>query len=803
MLQLAYFCNMIAFKTLRTFFSFFFLLLFFLTVDSHLYAQNNQCRYGLSGYIYSSDSQDGLPSANIFLEEVKKSTLADNHGHFRYESLCKGKYTLNVSFIGYESQKLEIQLDTSIFLKIRLEENNILLEAITIQSESLANTQIGQVVAQLSDVEIDKTKGKNLGEMLKTITGVNTLQTGSSISKPVIHGLHSNRVLILNNGIRQEGQQWGSEHAPEIDPFIAQNISVVKGAAGVRYGSDAIGGVIILSPKSLPTEKGIGGQINIIGASNGRQGTFSGILEGNIKKTATANGLAWRIQGTVKRSGNIRTPDYYLANTGFREINFSSALGYQKYHWGIDVFFSRFSTEIGIFSGAHIGNLTDLRRIIASGEPFIKSDFSYKIDRPFQDVNHNLLKINTFLKFDNFGKITATYAFQVNQRKEYDSHRPLNDSLKKQTIAELDFQLNTHTLDLIFEHKPLLDAITGSIGASGTRQTNVYQGRPLVPNFRSYNGGIFWIERLTKPRYEVEMGLRYDYKWLKTFERLQNGDVANLERIFNNFSTTFGTNYKILKNMEWRTNFATAWRPPNINELFSNGVHHGAASFEKGDENLTSEIAYNFNTTLNYATAKSTFEMVLYANYIYNYIYLKPQFPEVLTIRGAFPSFSYTQTDATFRGIDTKIMLPLYAKLNWTGKASFLWAYNQRNDEYLVLIPANRVENEVSYKIDSWKNIKNILLSASYLSIFQQNRVPIASDYAVPPQGYGLANLDISASLLVGKKKSNLVNEKNSVQIAVQINNLFNTVYRDYMNRFRYFSDEMGRNISLRVKMNF
>lgn len=779
------------------------LFIFFLSVNTAIFAQNEPCNYKLNGHIYGTDSKEGLPSASIFLEGANKSTLADSHGHFQYENLCKGSYVLRVSFLGYESQKLKIQLDTSLFLKIRLEENSILLEAITIQSASLADMQVGQPTAQLSAIEISQAQGKNLGEMLKTITGVNSLQTGNSISKPVIHGLHSNRVLILNNGIRQEGQQWGSEHAPEVDPFIAQNIAVVKGAAGVRYGADAIGGVIILSPKSLPSEKGITGEANLISTTNGKQGIFAGILEGNTKRKQETSGIAWRVQGTIKRSGNIRTPNYYLANTGLKEANFSAALGYQKYHWGVDAFFSRFSTQIGIFSGAHIGNLTDLRRVIESGEPFIKSNFSYQIDRPFQDISHNLLKINTFLKADNWGKITATYAFQVNLRKEYDAHRPLNDSLRRLNKPELDFQLNTHTLDLIFEHKPLGGVITGSLGVSGTRQTNIYQGRPLVPNFRSYNGGIFWIERLTKPTYELELGFRYDYKWLKTFERLQNGSVGSTERIFNNFSGSLGINYRIHKNIEWHTNFATAWRPPNINELFSNGVHHGAASFEKGDANLTPEVAYNLSTTLNYAHPNLAVEVVLYYNHIDNYIYLKPQFPEVLTIRGAFPSFAYTQTDAIFRGIDTKIVVPLSSAVSWEAKGSFLWAYNQKEKDYLVLIPANRVENKISYKINSGGKMKNWILSAGYLSVFEQKRVPIASDYAVPPRGYGLANLDITASLSVGKKNKIDKKENIPMQIGLQVNNLFNVVYRDYMNRFRYFSDEIGRNISLRVKFSF
>ncbi|HLT23904.1 MAG TPA: Plug domain-containing protein, partial [Ignavibacteria bacterium] len=132
---------------------------------------------------------------------------------------------------------------------------------------------------ELSGPELDKTKGKPLAEALKEITGVSTIQTGSSISKPVIHGLHSNRILILNNGVRQEGQQWGFEHAPEIDPFIAKKLTVIKGANSVRYGSDAIGGVILVEPNDLQYNMNkLNGEVNLIGFSNGRAGVISGIF---------------------------------------------------------------------------------------------------------------------------------------------------------------------------------------------------------------------------------------------------------------------------------------------------------------------------------------------------------------------------------------------------------------------------------------------------------------------------------------------------------------------------------------------
>src|SRR5690606_17610964 len=194
--------------------------------------------------------------------------------------------------------------------------------------------------------ELNQSRGKSLGESLKSIAGVTSLNTGNNVSKPVIHGLHSDRVLVLNNGIRQEGQQWGSEHAPEIDPFIAKNISVIKGAESIRYGANAIAGVVLVEPHQLRDSAGINGELNTVGASNGKSGVASAMLEGNIGKL---KGLSWRLQGTTKQSGNIHTPDYFMKNTGVKEQNFSWALGFNQPKYGLKLFYSQFNSDIGIF----------------------------------------------------------------------------------------------------------------------------------------------------------------------------------------------------------------------------------------------------------------------------------------------------------------------------------------------------------------------------------------------------------------------------------------------------------------------
>ncbi|MGB4974272.1 MAG: carboxypeptidase-like regulatory domain-containing protein, partial [Cyclobacteriaceae bacterium] len=318
------------------------------------YAQR-ECIGVFSGQVLDEKGSP-LIGAAIVLAPGGKGMVSDIDGNFELKEICEGLYTVTVQFLGYEGQVFEVSINGIIKKTISLQPNVETLHEILVE-EKVAHLETSQNYAVLSGEKLAETAGKTLGESLKEISGVNTIQAGPGIFKPVIHGVHSQRILILNHGIRQEGQQWGAEHAPEIDPFIASNIVVVKDASSIKYGTDALGGVVIVNPAELPEAEGIGGTINLIGQSNGRSGTVSGLLEGGIKNH---EGWGWRMQGTGKRSGDFHTPDYSLTNTGIKELNFSSAMGYHDEKKGFEVFVSHFRTELGVLRGTAISNLDDL-----------------------------------------------------------------------------------------------------------------------------------------------------------------------------------------------------------------------------------------------------------------------------------------------------------------------------------------------------------------------------------------------------------------------------------------------------------
>jgi iron complex outermembrane receptor protein len=315
-----------------------------------LFAQApKDCDCFIQGIVEDDATKQPIVGAVVFIKELNKGVSTNAKGFYRIANICQGKYTVIGRIVGYKEKSYTISLEHGAEQNIKLYETELHLANIDIKAQKIDN--LTQTKSILENAALDQTRGQSLGEALKQISGLTTLQTGSSIAKPVIHGMHSNRVLIMNNGVRQEGQQWGSEHAPEIDPFIAKKITVLKGASGVRYGSDAIAGVIMLEPDTLPDSTVLKVEINSVYFTNGRQTVNSGIIEGgsnnsNIKKsTKIPYSIGYRVQGTFKRGGDISTPNNRLANTGIEEINYSLSANYKRKNWTSDIFFSHFTSS--------------------------------------------------------------------------------------------------------------------------------------------------------------------------------------------------------------------------------------------------------------------------------------------------------------------------------------------------------------------------------------------------------------------------------------------------------------------------
>lgn len=784
---------------------FFFCLLCYL--QAYCFGQQT-CNASLSGIVITEDNNQTTPSATIELIDSGKSTISDIQGRFMITNLCRGIYKIRVRFIGYQTIEKTIEINGAEKLNIKLTPEVKTLEEVTVEAE-----KVQQVVSlsrsEVKKEELFKSSGESLGKSLQSISGVNLLQTGPNIAKPIIHGLHSNRILILNNGIRQEGQQWGQEHAPEIDPFVATNLQLIKGAAAVKYGSDAIGGVILVNPPDLPEEAGLSGSLNAVANSNNGLITTSALVEGGL---AGVKGFGWRLQGSFKKAGDARSPNYRLTNTGTLENNYSIGVGYHNSVSGLELFFSSFDAEIGILRSAHTGNLTDLERAIGSERPLVIRDFSYDINNPRQAIRHQLFKFNGHTE-TRLGELSAQYGLQVNLREEYDIRRG-----GRSEIPALSLELITHTVELDLDMKAQ-GAFKGDIGASFLYQGNSNNPetgiRPLIPNFDNWTAGIHAIGRYIKEDFELELGFRYDFKHYLVKRFNSQNMLETPEFDFNNLTGSAGVIVFFNKGWSLRSNIGTAWRAPHINELFSGGLHNGSAGFEEGNSTLVAEKAVKWINSFERVSNKYDLTIAAYYNLIADYIYLRPE-DVILSIQGAFPLFRYTQTDASFVGIDTDLLYHLTKNIEINGKLSLIRAYDRLNDGPLINIPANRLNTGLTYKFKEGR-IKSPYLSLSVDLVDQQRNAPrvvsisevIAAntsdldlfetdktvfDFLAPPVGY--VNWGISTGF-------KLPIQQNLLSVYIAVENLFNNTYRDYLNRLRYFADDMGRNISIKLNYSF
>lgn len=716
----------------------------------------------------------------------KEAVLSDAAGIIRLDSICPDGLRLRVLTTGFDPDTFLVTAEGKAQRLVLRGSTRALkgtdVTATRIEAASTLNSD------SIQQQEIDRAAGKVFSDVLEQLSGVTTLRTGQQVAKPVIHGLHSQRLLILHAGVRLEGQQWGTEHAPEIDPFAAGRITVLKGGSALRYGADALGGVILVEPREIAHELGIRAELNAVGMSNGRQGVLSAMAEQHLGRFFD---VCWRLQGTIKRGGNIHTPDWYLDNTGVQEYNYSGTVGIERKRMGAEVYLSAFNATNGIFSGAHIGNTSDLTRILETGETITADTFTYSIGRPRQAVRHHLLSARVWYAVPGLGKFSLRTGTQLNRREEYDRDRPYSDSLAALDEPELKLKLMTRTADLVFESASRRGYSLLS-GLSLFTQDNQYSGlRYFVPNYRLVDLGGFALLRKKVSAFEFELGLRYDFRDQQVYRNV-SGQVVRDNYRFQFPNVSFGLIWRADTLNQLKFHIGSARRAPSINEWFSDGLHHGTATYETGDPSLGLEKAWLCSIGWKHVSDRFSSELGLYSMLINDYIYLVPSDQPVLTLSGAFPAYRYTGVDAYIGGVDASLDLQLLDHLQAGFDGSLVYAQNRTADSPLELMPAPRIASSLRWEFADRGRWSACTVQFTYRRVFRQEWIPDNTADAPAPAAYGISSIGVET-------RYSMFGQPIWLNLAAE--NLFNVRYRDYLNRLRYYSDEMGQNLVLRIKV--
>jgi iron complex outermembrane receptor protein len=776
----------------------FFLLLFFSTPA---FSQN--CNLSITGFIIDENTNKPLEFVNVYVQETLKGTASNAQGYFELKNICEGKYHFVFSHVSGENHSIFLNVEKDTVLYVEIHALNTVLESVVISEKTNNSTQNTQA---LNHQHISDNSNQNLSNMLEEISGVSTIKNGNGISKPVVHGLYGNRLTILNNGIAQSGQQWGNDHAPEIDPLVANKIRVIKGVSSLEYQGSNLGSVILVEPARIEREPHLHGNASYFFETNGKSNGL------NLQLEQYNSLVAWKINGTLKKSGDKKTADYFLNNTGNEEANIAIQLEKQfTESFFTDIYFSSFNTQLGVLRGAHVGNLTDLENAFQREVPFFtEEDFSYDIDAPKQTVNHHLFKIHSKKYFETQKDkknnteqfLDFTFATQLNIRKEFDVRR----SGRSETPA-LNLKQYSYFLETKYQ-KEFQKNLIFKVGLQSTITDNTNDPEtgilPLIPDYLSYETGVFTVLTKKVNRWFFETGFRYQ-NTIQNAVTISNSvprEIIRFENNFNNFSSSLGINYELNQNIQISYNVGYATRNPAVNELFSNGLHQGVSGIEEGNPNLKTEKSIKNTLSISgKVREKLSFETLIYYQNIDDYIFLNPENEVRLTIRGAFPVFKYKQTNAQIYGLDVSTRYQFSKSLDLKASYSFIKGDDLSNDLPLINMPSNNLQASLRYQFQKpisigskRRKLTNTQFEITNRYVFYQKNLLAEQDFTLPPAAYNLIGLRVS---------TNIQGQKTQLRIFSKIDNLFNVAYRDYLNRQRYFADDLGINIVLGVKLEF
>jgi iron complex outermembrane receptor protein len=750
----------------------------------------------------------------VIVAQTGVGVLTDLDGNFVISNLCSATYQLQISHPSCSTKAFSVLIKDDTQKTFKLEHHLESLNEIIVNGKK-TNRATKSIYENLVDQKTITTfSSGSLGDALNSISGVSSLNTGNTVVKPMINGLHSSRVLIINNGVQMQDQEWGAEHAPSIDINAVGTLKVIKGAGALQYGGNAIGGVVITSAPKVPLLDSLYGKTILSGSSNGLGGTVSSSLT-----RSNQNGLYTAFQGSLKRYGDFNAPNYNLSNTGVFERNIAATIGFNRIDYGVEAYYSLFKNEIGILRASHIGGAEDQVQAIASPVPSIINDFTYNIDAPRQDVTHHLARIKGFKNIENIGLISLQYDYQQNNRLEFDVRRGSN---KDKASVDLVLDTQTLTIDVASDISEKLTTKFGIVGSLQTNYANPETGvRRLIPDYDKYSiAGFASGNYDINQKWVLEAGFRFDYTHMNVFkfyrrsfwqdrgydnqfsdlvvEEIGNQLLVNPKLDFYNPSFTIGSKYSFGL-YKLFANYSLSSRAPNASEQFSEGLHHSASRIELGDLQFTSETAHKISLTLQKIGERVNFTITPFATKIDDFILIEPTGIRQ-TIRGNFQVWEYRQTQAQMYGLDLDANLSLTDNVRFVHQFSLVKGYDKTSNEPLISMPAANTLNSLVYTNPNFNNI-SIAIQSNY--VFRQNEFPNTNfevvlpdsiqtvDISTPPSGYHLLNLNITAAI------------RPDMQVGLYVNNLLNTSYRNYLNRLRYYADDVGRNITLQLKYNY
>lgn len=778
-----------------------------------------------TGRLTDATTNEPLPGANVIFPDLKQGTATDADGRFSFSNLPRGRFTVQITSLGYNTVSQTVDTGNGQPLSVGLTPAATEIGQVVVTGVSQA-TQLRRSPVPTTVVDrtrLNQTSSTNIIDAIAHTPGISQITTGAAISKPVVRGLGYNRVVTLNNGAKQEGQQWGDEHGIEIDEFSIDRAEIIKGPGSLLYGSDAMAGVInFLAPDPVADGRIIGTATANYQTNNRQQG-YSFANSGNI------NGLNWLARGTRKVAGDYQNRyDGRVFNSGFNEWDANGYVGLNK-SWGYShLTFSTFNQNLGLIEGGRdslsgrfvrdvgVGNAVE-SRLVTDDELR-----GYPLFVPRQRINHLRFGTdNNFIIGDQGGRLTLQVNYQQNLRREF------GDALAPDT-PQLYFQLRT--VDYAVRYfLPEMSGWNLAVGTTGLRQQNRNLATEfLIPAYDMTEGGVFGVVKKSFGGLDLSGGLRYDVRriaaqslYLDANERptppTTPGAATKFPGFlstFDNYSGSLGASYAVNERLTLKGNLSRGFRAPNIAELGANGVHEGTIRYEVGNANLKAETSLQVDAGVSYVTDHVRFSVDAFENSINNYIFeqrvLNRAGTDSLVAVGppAIGLFRYVQGQARLLGGEVTLDFHPHP-LDWLHFENSFSMVRARQlgvpggQQFLPFIPADRLQSELRGNFRrQGQRLTNVYARFQLEQTFAQNRYFAAFDTETATLAYTLFNTGVGTDVADAKGRT-------MFSLYVTANNLFDVAYQSHLSRLKYEEINyatgrrgvynMGRTLSVKV----
>lgn len=729
------------------------------------------------GLVVDSASGEPLPASVVRLLELDRQDLTHDDGTFHLRRVPPGQYTLVVEHLGYRTERRQVRIPPGEGERIRvlMQPSAIDLPGVIVtatigarsREESLRPTQV--VTGRELQTALDVT----LAETLEGEAGLASASMGPAPARPVIRGLGGDRILILEDGGRLgDVSSTSADHAVAVEAASAERIEVVRGPAALFYGSNALGGVVNVVreeiPAGLPDHPT--GTVLLQGQSVNRGGTAAAMYRNAIGH------VGYRVEVNGRAAQDVRTPLATLENTAIE--TWGGAVG------------AAWVEEFG-----HAGGAIRAYRNAYGIPPDPVSGHAEGVTVEMERDAYRAEAV--ILRPGPLDEITATGSFLRYDHREIEATGDIGTA----------YGQNTGAGEVVARHGALGPFDRGGVGVRGQWQGYVSDNGRTTVRSEELSGAIYGMEEIDFGAFQLQAGARFDIHAITPDGVTAVRGVPVRERTFRNVSGSLAGLYRLARGWRLGASVSRAFRSPSSDELFSQGPHLAAYTYEVGNPDLEAETGLGLDVFLRVDRIGISAEAAAFWNEIANYSYPANTGEQ----RGDLFIYRHVNTDARFAGAELSARWSITGDLVLDADASYVRATNLVLDEPLPLIPPLNARATLR-----WEG-ERVFVEGGWRGAAAQERVPERPELPatspgycdevapgepcrpvpgefVPTPGYSILNAGAGYRWFPGHQVHS---------VALRLENLTDEVYRNHLSRIKELTPEPGFGATLSYRITF